>query len=121
MTDVHNDVLEEEDFDTILSSDIEFTGSLTFDKPFLIRGKLSGDITAQSVLVIDEGAAVEAGIKASRVVIRGTVKGDVTASEKVEISVTGRLNGNIVTPEISLESGCVFNGRCTMPDKKPAL
>ena len=121
MTDVHNDILEEEDFDTILSPDIEFTGTLTFDKPFLIQGKFSGDISAQSKLVIDEGATVESSIKASRVIIKGSVKGDVTASEKVEVTVTGRLNGNIIAPEIFMETGCVFNGRCTMTEKKSIL
>ncbi|MDR0314175.1 MAG: polymer-forming cytoskeletal protein [Treponema sp.] len=121
MTDVHNDTLEDDDFDTILSSDIEFSGTLTFDKPFLIRGRLSGDISAQSLLVVDEGAVVEANIKASRVIIRGSVKGDVTAAEKVEVTVTGKLHGNVTAPEIFMETGCVFNGRCTMTEKKPVL
>jgi hypothetical protein len=37
MTDVHNDILEDEDFDTILSADIDFSGTLNIEKPFLIR------------------------------------------------------------------------------------
>ena len=117
MTDVHNDVLDDEDFDTILSEDIEFSGTLNFDKPFLIRGKLSGDISAKGLLVVDEDAVVEANIKASRVIVRGSVKGDVTAAEKVEVSVTGKLIGNVTAPEIFMETGCVFNGRCTMTEK----
>jgi hypothetical protein len=67
---------------------------------------------------VDEGATVESSIKASRVIIKGSVKGDITASEKVELTVTGRLNGNIAAPEIFMETGCAFNGRCTMTDKK---
>jgi cytoskeletal protein CcmA (bactofilin family) len=60
---------------------------------------------------------VEADINAPKVVIRGSVKGDVTATEKVEVSVTGRLMGNVITPEVSMETGCVFNGRCTMEER----
>jgi cytoskeletal protein CcmA (bactofilin family) len=114
MTDVHNDVLEDEDFDTILSPDIDFSGTLNFEKPFLIRGRLSGEIAARGLLVVDEEAVVEADIRASRVVIRGLVKGNVTASEKVEVTVSGRLEGNVSAPEIFMETGCRFNGRCTM-------
>jgi cytoskeletal protein CcmA (bactofilin family) len=121
MTDVHNDALEDEDFDTILSPDIEFSGSLNFEKPFLIRGKVSGEIAAQGLLVIDEEAKVDANINASRVIIRGSVKGDVTAAEKVEVTITGRLVGNVSAPEIFMETGCVFNGRCTMTEKNPGL
>jgi cytoskeletal protein CcmA (bactofilin family) len=120
MTDVHNDVLEDEDFDTILSADIDFSGTLNFEKPFLIRGKLSGEIVAQGLLMIDETAVVEADIYASKVIIRGSVTGDITAAEKVEISGTGKLAGNIVAPEVFMEAGCLFNGSCTMNARKAA-
>ena len=119
MTDVNNDVPEDEDFDTILSQDINFSGTLNFEKPFLIRGRLSGNIAARGLLVVDEEAVVEANINASRVVIRGSVKGDVTASEKVEVAVTGKLMGNVTAPEIYMETGCMFNGRCTMTERRP--
>jgi cytoskeletal protein CcmA (bactofilin family) len=114
MTDVHADTLEDEDFDTILSQDIDFSGTLNFEKPFLIRGKVAGEIRAQELLVIDEGAVVNANIHAPRLVVRGFVMGDVTAAEKVEISATGKLLGNVITPQISMETGCMFNGYCTM-------
>jgi cytoskeletal protein CcmA (bactofilin family) len=121
MTDVHNDILEDEDFDTILSPDIDFSGTLNFEKPFLIRGKVSGEISAKGLLVIDEEAVVNANINAARVIIRGKVKGDVSAAEKVEVTITGKLAGNVNAPEIFMETGCVFNGRCTMTTKNPAL
>jgi cytoskeletal protein CcmA (bactofilin family) len=100
-----------------LSEDIDFSGTLNFEKPFLIRGRLSGEIEAQGLLVIDEGAVVDANISAPKVVIRGSVKGDVTAAEKVELSLTGKLAGNIIAPEIFMDTGCVFNGRCTMEER----
>ncbi|GMO39242.1 MAG: polymer-forming cytoskeletal protein [Termitinemataceae bacterium] len=117
MTDVHNDMLEDEDFDTVLSSDIDFTGTLNFEKSFLVRGKLVGEIDARGILLVDDGAIVEADIRADRVVIRGSVKGDVFAAERVEITLTGRLEGNIDAPQVNMETGCVFNGRCTMVPK----
>jgi cytoskeletal protein CcmA (bactofilin family) len=87
----------------------------------LIRGKVSGEIAARGLLVIDEEAKVDANINASRVIIRGSVKGDVTATEKVEVTVTGRLVGTVSAPEIFMETGCVFNGHCTMTGKNPGL
>jgi cytoskeletal protein CcmA (bactofilin family) len=117
MTDVHNDALEDEDFDTILSKDINFSGTLTFEKPLMIQGKFSGSIDAKGVLVVDEEAVVGANINAYKVIIRGSVKGDVTAVEKVEVTTTGKLAGNVKAPEISMETGCTFNGRCTMTER----
>jgi len=119
MTDVYNDFMEDTDFDTILSADIDFSGTLIFEKPFCIRGRVSGEINATGLLVIDENAVVNANIHALRVLIRGQVKGDITAVEKVEVTVTGKLAGNVTAPEIYMEAGCIFNGRCTMIGRSP--
>lgn len=117
MTNVYNDFMENNDFDTILSEDIEFTGTLRFDKPFLIKGKVTGEINATGLLVIDESAIVNANITALRVLIRGQVKGDITAVQKVEVTITGKIIGNVTAPEIYMETGCLFNGKCTMTGK----
>lgn len=121
MTDVQSDTFDDDDFDTILAKDIDFSGSLSFEKSFLIRGRLSGNIVARGMLVVDEEAVVEANIIASRVIIRGSVKGDVTATEKVEVTITGKLIGNVKAPEIYMETGCTFNGRCTMTEAAPKI
>lgn len=118
MTDVHHDALDMEDFDTILSPDIEFSGLLTFEKSFLIQGKVSGEIAATGLLVIAEEAVVEANIRAGKVIILGSVKGNVTATEKVEVASTGKLIGNVTAPDIHMEAGHYFNGRSTMMEKK---
>ncbi|MDR1072405.1 MAG: polymer-forming cytoskeletal protein [Treponema sp.] len=114
MTESRNETLDESDFDVILSNDIDFSGTARLEKPFLVRGKITGEILSTSLLVVDEEAVVDADITAPHVVIRGTVKGNVNASEKVHITLTGKLQGNITTTEICLESGALFNGRCSM-------
>ena len=117
MTDSHNETLDDEDFDTILAKNITFSGTLNFENPFLIRGRLSGNIIAKGLLVVDEEAVVEANINAPKVIIRGQVTGDIIASEKVEVTITGKLTGNVRAPEIFMETGCTFNGRCTMTER----
>jgi cytoskeletal protein CcmA (bactofilin family) len=118
MTDVHNDELADEDFDTVLSPDIDFSGIINFEKSFLARGHITGEITAHGILLIDEGAVVTADIAADRVIIKGTVTGNVTARVRLEITKTGKLAGNVVAPEINFETGCAFNGKCTMSAKQ---
>lgn len=112
--DVQNDKLDDEDFDTILSKDIEFTGSLECDKPYLIRGRVSGEIIAQDLLVVDEEAVVQANITGKRIIISGSVTGNIKSSDRVEITSMGKLVGNVTAPEVYMETGCFFNGTCTM-------
>ncbi|MDR1468682.1 MAG: polymer-forming cytoskeletal protein [Spirochaetaceae bacterium] len=106
--------IDDDDYDTILSEDIDFKGTLNFEKSFLIKGKMEGGIDARGILLVDTGAEVIADITADKVIIRGSVTGDVTARRKVEVTLTGKLVGNVHAPEIQMESGCVFNGLCRM-------
>ena len=106
--------LEDDDFDTILASDINFKGSLRFKKPFMIRGKVSGTIAASGDFVIDTNASVDSEIDCERILIRGAVKGDITCKQIIVITSTGSVLGDINTKQIVLEPGSIFNGRCTM-------
>ncbi len=110
--------VEDEDFDTILASDITFTGSIKFTLPFMIKGKVSGSIDAVSDLVIDNDAHVAANIVAERVLVRGTVIGNIDSQGMVFVTSTGSVEGDIASSKVVLEPGCLFTGRCTMPKEK---
>jgi cytoskeletal protein CcmA (bactofilin family) len=106
--------LDEEDYDTVLAPDIDFTGTIQFAEPFMIKGRVAGNIDATSDLMIESGAEVKADIKANRVIIKGSVDGNVTATQMVHVFSSGKLNGDVTAPEVILESGCYFTGICTM-------
>lgn len=105
---------EEEEFDTVMASDITFTGTISFKKPFMIKGRMSGSIEASSDLLIDTNAEVNADIVADRVLVRGKVKGDVICKRLVYVTSTGSVTGDIVSSQVVLEPGSVFSGKCSM-------
>ena len=109
--------MEDDAFDTIVEDDISFNGSIKMQKPFLIRGKITGKIETQSDLVIDTNAVVEADIKADRVLIRGKVKGNVYGEKLIFVTASGSLDGDIITQKVVLEPGSDFSGKCTMVKK----
>ena len=106
--------LDEEDYDTVLAPDIDFTGTIQFAEPLMIKGRVAGKIDATSDLLIDSDAEVKANINAARVIIKGAVTGDVTATQMVHVFSSGKLTGDVTAPEVILESGCFFSGICTM-------
>lgn len=106
--------LEEEDFDTVLASDITFTGEIRFTRPFMIKGTVSGLIDATSDLVVDTGANVSADINADRILVRGSVEGNITGKKLVFVTSTGSVRGDICAAKVALEPGCSFSGKCTM-------
>ena len=114
MSEIQIKSVKEEDVDTILAKDIDFTGSLTFKKPLMIKGKFNGEIKASGDLHIGKDAIVKAKIEANLVSLRGKVQGNIFANSRVELFSTSSVEGDISTPDIIMESGCVFNGVCSM-------
>jgi cytoskeletal protein CcmA (bactofilin family) len=112
--------IDESELDTILSSDITFSGTMHFQKPLMVKGYVKGEIRATGDLYIDEKAEVEARVHANLVSIKGTVKGDVSADTRVELFESASVDGDITAPDVIMESGCRFNGICTMKSPEEA-
>lgn len=123
MADLRVRRIDESDLDSVLAEDFEFEGEIQFEKPLLIKGHVSGQISSKSDLFINENAVVDASVSALRVSVKGTVQGDVSAEERIELFASSRLEGNIATPDLIVQSGCLLNGNCSMPGgtvRKPA-
>ncbi|MBQ0161715.1 MAG: polymer-forming cytoskeletal protein [Treponema sp.] len=105
---------DESDFNTVMASDISFSGKIHFTKPFMIKGNVSGSISADSDLVIASDAVVKADIHAERILVRGTVQGNITGNTMVFVTSNGSVDGDITSKQVVLEPGSNFSGRCTM-------
>ena len=113
------DIVEAE-IDTVLADDIDFTGVLKFSKSLMIKGKFEGEIEAEGHLVLSEGAFVKATIKVNKLTCFGKIEGNIFAKERVELSKTSSVTGDIQTPDFIIESGCSFNGNCSMGKNAPS-
>ena len=58
-----------------------------------------------------QGASIHADIKAGEVQIHGSVSGMIDGYRRVEIFATGRVHGDIRTPQLVVEEGGRFDGR----------
>ena len=80
----------------------------------MIKGKVFGSIEATGDLVIDENAFVKADISAERVLVKGGLEGNVNAEKLVFVTAEGSVLGDITAPQVVLEPGSRFSGKCTM-------
>lgn len=87
---------------------------MTFERPVLIKGRFQGHIRASGDLFINQKAVVDATVEAMVVSVQGQVSGDVHARTRLELFSSSSLAGNIRTPDLIMQSGCVFNGTCRM-------
>jgi cytoskeletal protein CcmA (bactofilin family) len=106
--------IDESMIDTVLAEDIDFQGVMKFSKSLMIKGKFEGEIDANGHLIIGPNAIAKATIKAAVITNYGQVVGNVEGTERVELFNNAKLTGDIKTPELIIESGCLFNGHCGM-------
>src|ERR1700733_398869 len=99
---------------TLLGRGASFEGKLTFEGTVRIDGKFKGEVFSDDVLVIGEGAHVEAEIDIGEIIIQGTVVGNVKAKRSIEIHAPGRVKGDLTTPSLQIDKGVIFEGRSFM-------
>jgi cytoskeletal protein CcmA (bactofilin family) len=74
-----------------------------------IEGTIKGDIRVEHVTVGD-GGAVEGGIYAEAVEVRGKVSGSITAKQ-VRLYGACHVDGDITHEQLAMETGAFFQGR----------
>lgn len=100
--------------DTIIGKDTKFIGSINANSSIRIDGTFEGDIVTKGELLIGEGGMLKATINSRNCVVAGEVHGDIVASQKLEISPSGKVYGNIVADNLLIGEGAVFRGTCEM-------
>lgn len=103
----------------VIGPGIQITGDVTSSTDLFVDGQVIGSVIQSTDSVeIGESGQVSARIRAKLVKVSGEVKGDISGIEKVLISKTGRVLGNIVAPRVQLEDGAIFRGSIDMTPAK---
>lgn len=105
----------------MIGQGISISGDVVADSNLKVEGRIEGrSVQSSHDIEIGESGKVRASIIAREVKIAGEVVGDVGGAEKVYISRTGRVQGNIVAPRVQLEDGALFRGSIDMNPAEPA-
>jgi cytoskeletal protein CcmA (bactofilin family) len=99
---------------SIIGPGTTVTGEITSQGTIRIEGMVAGRVQSEDSIVVHEAGKVRAELIAGQVVISGEVQGNVFAHERLEITGTGRVVGDITSPRISIAEGVLFEGKCTM-------
>lgn len=115
-----------EDSTTFFGKNLKITGNVSGEGNMIILGSFEGEFNLKGQLKVAQGARVKGNFKATSIAINGDVEGTLTATEKIHMDNTARINGRIVTPKVSILDGAVFDGEMQMgkrsaPASNPAV
>ncbi len=98
---------------TLIGEECLFEGNITTSASTRIDGKLKGNITGQSSLIIGENGVVIGEVRSDEATVYGKVEG-IVESSRLEIKRGGYVSGDIFVQTLTIEDGGLLNGRCTM-------
>jgi len=105
----------------VIGPRIRIKGDVTGDENLVVEGRIEGKVSLGDYRVdVGSSGQVFADIEAKVVKVDGEVQGDIHGSEKVIISRSGNVRGNIVAPRMTLEDGAKFKGSIDMDPGEPA-
>jgi len=94
---------------SIIGGDMLLEGDISGGGEIQVEGTVKGDIRVEHVTVGD-GGAVEGGIYAEAVEVRGKVSGSITAKQ-VRLYGACHVDGDITHEQLAMETGAFFQGR----------
>lgn len=106
--------------DTVIGQGTSVTGTLTSSSSVRIDGEWQGDVHVEGSLTIGQTGSIEGQITAKNIVVEGSVVGNIFTEEHLHLSSSARVNGDIQSFSLEIESGAHFEGKSTMLPNKQA-
>ena len=99
----------------IIGQSIFIKGDVSGDEDLIVEGRIEGTVSLlKSRLTVGANGNIHATVNAKTLNIEGNIEGDVNAGEYVVLTSSGRMQGNIKAPRITLQDGCKFKGTIDM-------
>ena len=102
---------------SVISKALKITGQLESTEDIRIDGEVDGDVRGVSVTV-GSGAKVKGTVYGNTVELAGTIEGKIEA-EKVILTSTAHMSGDVIHRDIRIESGAFIDGHCRPGQRKP--
>ena len=97
---------------SIIGPDLEIKGDINIKGDLLIYGKINGNIDCSGTVTTAKGSIVKGYINTFNADISGSIEGNLVVKEKVSLSSSSNLSGDLSASILVIEEGAAFNGLC---------
>jgi cytoskeletal protein CcmA (bactofilin family) len=99
--------------EAFIGQETEIEGTVKTTETIRIDGKIRGGLTAESVIVGENGHIL-GDVTANKVVVSGKIKGNISAATMLEMAPKSVVMGDIRTSKLVIADGASFEGNCQM-------
>lgn len=106
--------------ETLIGPRVVIRGDVSFSGGLYVEGRIIGKVLAEdgqsAVLTVAEKGVIEGEVQVPTVIVAGALHGDVHAAERIELSGTARVLGNIHYKVVEMAAGAMITGRLIHAD-----
>ena len=96
---------------TTLTGDLEAFGNIR------LEGKMVGNLTSKSKVILGQTAELEGNVYAKNAELEGSVRGTLEITETLTLKSTAVVHGDIIYGKLVVEAGAALNGTCKMVEQ----
>jgi len=100
-----------------IGKSISIKGDVVGDEDTILEGRVEGRVSLRNFhLTIGPNGDIQGEVSAKQVTVVGKIAGNVIASERIEVRETGRIQGDLIAPRLTVAEGAIINGAITMKE-----
>jgi cytoskeletal protein CcmA (bactofilin family) len=106
---------------TVISESTTVVGDIETQGPLMVSGHVRGNGKIGGTLSVSKSAHWEGDISARQAVLAGSVTGKIVVEDKLEISSSAVISGEIVAKVLAIANGARIEGEVTVTSGKPIV
>ena len=106
---------------TVIAENTTVVGDIETRGPLMVSGNVQGNGKIGGTLSVGKTANWEGDITARQAVLAGKVTGKVVIEDKLEVSASAVISGEIVAKVLAIANGARIEGEVTVTSGKPIL
>lgn len=97
-------------YDVLIGKNTIINGNISVHGCTRIDGYIEGTLAVDNTLHVGEAGVIKAPIYAQNAVIAGTVFGNIVCKERLQLTTTAKVTGNLKCASLSIPDGAYFRG-----------
>jgi cytoskeletal protein CcmA (bactofilin family) len=106
--------------ESVIGPDDFFDGRYRSERGVRIQGNARGSIESRQYIFVEGGAQVEADLSAEDITISGDFRGKITCRRRLEVTSTGKIDGQVQTMLLVVQEGGALDGELHMRGEQAA-
>lgn len=107
-----------DDVETIVGPSVKVEGDFASKGNVVIEGMVMGSVKTDKNLRVEEGAHINADVRAQNVRVAGEIRGNVMVEGLLELTESARVYGDIRTNTLVVAAGATLHGNCIMEEEE---